>query len=138
MKNVKVSDVKRKWHLVDASNKSLGRVATQVVQFLIGKNKAIYTPYMDTGDNVVVVNAKRALLTGKKEKQKKYYRHSGYPGGLKTKTASQVRNEKPEHLMKHAIVGMMPKTKLGREMIKKLYIFQDSEHPYESKFNDPN
>lgn len=134
IKNVKVHDIKRNWHLVDAKDKVLGRIATSVALHLMGKNKSYYTPYMDTGDYVVIVNANNIRLTGKKEVQKKYYRHSGYPGGLYTKTAAQVRSAKPNDLVRHAIVGMLPKTRLGKQMLKKLYIYEGNQHPYQDKF----
>lgn len=136
MKNIKISDVKREWHLIDAKDKVLGRLSSEIASLLMGKHKSIYTPYLDSGDNVVVINAGKIILTGKKENQKKYYRHSGYPGGLRAKTAFQVRQEKPEDLIRHAVVGMLPKKALGKIMRKKLYIFAGSEHPYENKFKN--
>lgn len=136
MKNIKISDVKREWHLIDAKDKVLGRLSSQIASLLMGKHKSMYTPYLDSGDNVVVINAGKVILTGKKENQKKYYRHSGYPGALKVKTASQVRQEKPEDLIRHAVVGMLPKKALGKIMRKKLYIFAGSEHSYENKFKN--
>lgn len=136
MKNIKISDVKREWHLIDAKDKILGRLSSEIASLLMGKHKSIYTPYLDSGDNVVVINAGKIILTGKKENQKKYYRHSGYPGALKFKTASQVRQVKPEDLIHHAVVGMLPKKALGKIMRKKLYIFAGSEHPYENKFKN--
>lgn len=134
IKNIKQTDVKREWHLIDAQNKILGRLASDIVQKLTGKNKVYYTPYLDTGDYVVVVNAQRVLLSGKKENQKKYYRHSGYPGGLFAKTASQLRTQKPEEILRHAVVGMLPKTKLAKIMAKKLYVYSQTEHPFGDKF----
>ena len=102
----------------------------------MGKNKSYYTPYLDTGDFVVVTNAQKVALSGKKEKQKKYYHHSQFPGGLKTKTAQQVRENKPEEVIRHSVRGMLPKTKLGKLMLKKLYVFKDDKHPYSDKFKD--
>ena len=136
MKNVKTADIKRNWHLVDAEKKILGRLSTTVAQILMGKNKSYYTPYLDTGDFVVVTNAQKVALSGKKEKQKKYYHHSQFPGGLKTKTAQQVRENKPEEVIRHSVRGMLPKTKLGKLMLKKLYVFKDDKHPYSDKFKD--
>ena len=136
MKNVKTTDIKRSWHLVDAEKKILGRLAVNVAQILMGKNKSYYTPYLDTGDFVVVTNAQKVALSGKKEKQKKYYHHSQFPGGLKVKTAQQVREQKPEEVIKHSVRGMLPKTKLGKLMLKKLYVFKDDKHPYSDKFKD--
>ena len=136
MKNVKTADIKRSWHLVDAEKKILGRFSTEVAQILMGKNKSYYTPYLDTGDFVVVTNAQKVALSGKKEKQKKYYHHSQFPGGLKVKTAQQVREQKPEEVIRHSVRGMLPKTKLGKLMLKKLYVFKDDKHPYSDKFKD--
>ena len=136
MKNVKTADINRSWHLVDAEKKILGRLSTEVAQILMGKNKSYYTPYLDTGDFVVVTNAQKVALSGKKEKQKKYYHHSQFPGGLKTKTAEQVRENKPEEVIRHSVRGMLPKTKLGKLMLKKLYVFKDDKHPYSDKFEN--
>ena len=136
MKNVKTTDIKRSWHLIDAEKKILGRLSVNVAQILMGKNKSYYTPYLDTGDFVVVTNAQKVALSGKKEKQKKYYHHSQFPGGLKVKTAQQVREQKPEEVIRHSVRGMLPKTKLGKLMLKKLYVFKDDKHPYSDKFKD--
>ena len=136
MKNIKPKDIKRNWHLLDAKDQILGRLSTQIAQELMGKNKSIYTPYLDTGDYIVVINAKDVVLTGKKESQKKYYHHSGYPGGLYSKTAAKVREQKPENLLKHAVVGMLPKNKLGRAMVRKLYIYKDANHKHQDKFKN--
>jgi len=136
MKNVKTTDIKRSWHLVNAKDKILGRLSVSVAQILMGKNKSYYTPYLDTGDFVVVTNAQKVALSGKKEKQKKYYHHSQFPGGLKVKTAQQVREQKPEEVIRHSVRGMLPKTKLGKLMLKKLYVFKDEKHPYNDKLKD--
>ena len=136
MKNVKTTDIKRSWHLIDAEKKILGRLSVNVAQILMGKNKSYYTPYLDTGDFVVVTNAQKVALSGKKEKQKKYYHHSQFPGGLKVKTAQQVREQKSEEVIRHSVRGMLPKTKLGKLMLKKLYVFKDDKHPYSDKFKD--
>ena len=136
MKNIKTTDIKRSWHLIDADKKILGRLSVKVAQVLMGKNKSYYTPYLDTGDFVVVTNAQKVALSGKKEKQKKYYHHSQFPGGLKVKTAEQVRENKPEDVIRHSVRGMLPKTKLGKLMLKKLYVFKDDKHPYSDKFKD--
>lgn len=134
MKKIKNEDIIRDWHLIDAKNKIVGRLASEVAQILSGKNKAYYTPHLDTGDYVIVVNAKDAKFSAKKETQKKYFRHSGYPGGLYEKTAGQIRIKQPEILIKHAVTGMLPKTRLGKTMVKKLYIYADETHPYKDKF----
>ena len=136
MENVKTTDIKRSWHLIDAEKKVLGRLSVNVAQILMGKNKSYYTPYLDTGDFVVVTNAQKVALSGKKEKQKKYYHHSQFPGGLKVKTAQQVREQKPEEVIRHSVRGMLPKTKLGKLMLKKLYVFKDDKHPYGDKLKD--
>ena len=136
MKNVKTTDINRSWHLFDAKNEVLGRLSTKIALILMGKNKSYYTPYLDTGDFVVVTNAQKVALSGKKEKQKKYYHHSQFPGGLKVKTAQQVREQKPEEVIRHSVRGMLPKTKLGKLMLKKLYVFKDDKHPYTDKFKD--
>ena len=136
MKNVKTTDINRTWHLFDAKKEVLGRLSTKIALILMGKNKSYYTPYLDTGDYVVVTNAQKVALSGKKEKQKKYYHHSQFPGGLKTKTAQQVRENKPEEVIRHSVRGMLPKTKLGKLMLKKLYVFKDDKHPYSDKFKD--
>ena len=136
MKNVKTTDIERSWYLIDAEKKILGRLSVKVAQILMGKNKSYYTPYLDTGDYVVVTNAQKVALSGKKEKQKKYYHHSQFPGGLKVKTAQQVREQKPEEVIRHSVRGMLPKTKLGKLMLKKLYVFKDDKHPYSDKFKD--
>lgn len=128
--------IDQNWHLVDAKDQVLGRLATNVAHHLMGKNKAYWTPYLDSGDNVVVINAAKVKLTGKKENQKIYWRHSGYPGGLKSKTAATIRAQRPQELIRHAVVGMLPKTKLGRLMLKKLYIYPAGDHPYRDKFKN--
>lgn len=135
MKNIKISQIQRNWHLIDAKSKILGRLASATARILMGKNKSYFTPHLDTGDYVVVINAKDIILTGKKEKQKKYYRHPQYPGGLKERSASQIRAQKSEDLIRHAVSGMLPKTSLGKQMLKKLYIFDGVDHPYKDKFS---
>ena len=136
MKNVKTADIKRIWHLFDAKNEVLGRLSTKIALILMGKNKSYYTPHLDTGDYVVVTNTQKVALSGKKEKQKNYYHHSQFPGGLKVKTAQVVRQSKPDELVRHSVRGMMPKTKLGKLMLKKLYVFKDEKHPYSDKLKD--
>lgn len=136
MKNVRQKDIIRGWHLIDAKDKVLGRISTKVAHLLIGKNKPYYTAHIDCGDHVVIINAKSVYLSGNKEKQKSYYRHSGYPGALKVKTANQIREKNPEELIRHAVVGMLPKNRLARQMVKKLYIYQDATHPYKDKFKN--
>lgn len=123
-------EIKREWFLIDAKDQVLGRLATGIATKLIGKNKASFVPYLDTGDFVVVINADKVKVTGKKSTQKKYVRHSGYPGGLTVETFDKLIVRRPEKIIEHAVWGMMPKTKLGKKMIKKLKVFAGSEHPY--------
>lgn len=131
-------EIARTWHLIDAKNQPLGRLATAVATILMGKNKPNFVPYLDNGDNVVVINAAKVAVTGKKELQKKYIRHSGYPGGLRTETLEQVRKTKPAQIITHAVKGMVPKNKLGRQVIKKLHVFAESDHPFKDKFKEKN
>ena len=126
----KKSDIQETWILLDAKGKTLGRFATQIAKILSGKNKPEYTPNADMGDFVVVVNAKDIHVTGKKEEQKKYYRHSGYPGGIKSKLLGEVLNDSASEVIKSAVKGMLPKSKLGRKMFTKLKVYDDSEHPH--------
>lgn len=131
--SAKASEVRRSWFLCDAEGKVLGRLACEVARRLRGKHKAIYTPHVDTGDFIVVVNAEKILLTGKKVTDKVYYHHSGYPGGIKSRTAGKMRQEKPERLIHLAVKGMLPKNSLGRRMLKKLKIYSGSAHPHEAQ-----
>lgn len=128
--SAKEADIKRKWHLVDANGKTLGRLATAVASVLKGKNKPIYTRHVDTGDFVIVVNADKVHMTGKKLEQKVYYSHSGYPGGLKSITAGTLMKTKPEDVIKKAVEGMLPKTRLGKQMLSKLKIYAGEQHPH--------
>lgn len=134
MKNIREKDIQRNWLLLDAQNQILGRLSTQIAQILMGKNKPYFVPHLDTGDHVVVINARKVLLSGKKETQKKYFTHSTYPGGLKTRLAKDIRRQKPQDLIRHAVIGMLPKTKLGKMMAKKLYVYPDAENPHADKF----
>ena len=131
----KAKEVKRNWHLLDARGQVLGRLASQAAQLLMGKDKPNYVPYLDMGDYVVVVNAREIKVTGKKEKEKLYHRYSGYPGGLKTETLEQLRERKPGEIVRHAVRGMLPRGKLGRKMITKLYIYSGSKHPHGDKID---
>ncbi len=126
----KAADITRKWYVVDAEGLALGRVASQVANILRGKNKPIYTPNVDTGDFVIVINADKVILTGKKLDQKIYYKHSGFVGGLKETKYRKLLAEKPEEAMRHAVVGMLPKGPLGRQMAKKLKIYAGAEHEH--------
>ena len=119
-----------KWHVIDASGKVLGRVATVTVRLLQGKHKAIYTPFIDTGDHVVIINAGSVKLTGRKEEQKLYRRHSGYEGGLREERAVDVRKRQPVRLVEEAVRGMLPKTKMGDAMYRKLKVYAGADHPH--------
>jgi len=119
-----------KWHVIDANGKVLGRIATDAAKLLQGKHKAIYTPYLDTGDHVVILNVAKVKLTGRKEDQKVYHRHSGYPGGLREDRAKVVRAVKPERMMEEAVRGMLPKSKLGDAMFRKLKVYSGDKHPH--------
>ena len=129
----KKGEVQRNWYLVDAKDAVLGRLATKVANCLTGKNKAIFTPNVDTGDFVVVINANKVKLTGRKLDSKMYYRHSGYPGGFKSQTARERLAKFPERIITDAVWGMIPKGRLGRAMIKKLKVYAGPEHPHEAQ-----
>ena len=129
----KEHEVKKNWYVVDASNRTLGRVATQVAMRLRGKHKPIFTPHSDTGDFVVVVNADKVSLTGRKCDQKFYYRHSGYTGGLKQISARKLLAKRPEDMVRFAVRGMLPKNSLGRRQLKKLKIYSGPDHPHQAQ-----
>ena len=131
--SAKKEEVQRKWYLIDAEDKVLGRMASKIAERLRGKHKPIYTPHVDTGDFIIVTNADKVLLTGKKLKQKIYYRHSGYPGGLKSITTEELKQKKPEELIRLVVKGMLPKNRLGRQMIKKLKVHAGAEHPHQAQ-----
>ena len=122
--------VKRKWYVVDAEGKTLGRLAAEVAKVLRGKNKPTFTPHIDTGDNVIVVNAEKVAVTGRKLDQKLYSAHSEYVGGFKSTTLREMMEKKPEDVIKHAVQGMLPKGPLGNEMITKLHVYAGAEHPH--------
>ena len=126
----KAQEIERKWYVVDADGMVLGRLASQVANILRGKHKPIYTPHVDTGDHVIIINASKVVLTGKKLDQKYYYRHSGFPGGLKEIKYRHLMNDKPEFAVEKAIVGMLPKGPLGRQMAKKLRVYAGAEHEH--------
>jgi large subunit ribosomal protein L13 len=128
--SAKPAEVERKWYVVDASECILGRLASFVASRLRGKHKPIYTPHVDTGDHIIVINANKVALTGKKWNEKFYYRHSGYVGGLKSMTAKQLLQKRPEDLVFHAVKGMLPKNRLGRNLLKKLKVYAGPEHPH--------
>ena len=129
----KDTEVERKWHLIDADGLVVGRLATKVADILRGKNKAIYTPHTDTGDFVVIINAKKVRFTGNKLEQKKYYHHTGYPGGIKMATAKDLMNETPEKIIISAVRGMLPKNRLARKQLSKLKVYSGPEHPHKAQ-----
>lgn len=129
----KEQDVNKQWYLVDAENKVLGRLATQIAMRLRGKHKAIFTPHADTGDFVVVINADKVMMTGRKWRKKTYYHYTGYVGGLKQLSARQLREKKPAEILVHAVKGMLPKNSLGRRQLKKLKVYAGPTHPHEAQ-----
>jgi len=131
--SVKASEIQRDWHLVDATDQVLGKLATEVAKLLMGKHKPIFSRHMDTGDNVVVINASKIKVTGNKEKQKLYYRHSGYPGGLKSVSLEKMMQEHPERVIEFAVKGMIPHNRLGDQIIKKLRVYAGPEHPHQAQ-----
>lgn len=128
--SMKESEIDKKWYLVDAEGKVLGRMATQIATILRGKNKPSFTPHLDMGDNVIVINAEKVVLTGSKSEDKEYFRHSQYPGGIKMVNIKKIREQKPEYIIEHAVKGMLPKGRLGRHVIKNLKVYVGSEHPH--------
>lgn len=135
--NATPSDIERDWYVVDASGEVVGRLASRIARILRGKHKPTYTPHMDTGDHVIVVNAEQARFTGKKEQQKSYFEYSGYPGGDHTQTPEEVREQKPEYMIEQAVEGMLPSGPLGRDMFKKLKVYAGPDHPHEAQQPDP-
>jgi len=131
--STKAKDVEHQWHIVDASGKTLGRLASQIASLLMGKHKPTYVPYLDTGDYVIVLNAAKVRVTGKKAKQKTYYRHSGYPGGLRAVTFEEMLATHPTRVIEHAVKGMLPHNRLGRAMFKKLKVYADDSHPHQAQ-----
>lgn len=129
----KNEDLDKKWYVVDATGKTLGRLASQVASILRGKHKPTYTPHVDTGDFVIVVNADKVHLTGRKLQNKIYYRHTGYPGGLRTRTAREMLATRPERMIEQAVWGMLPHNRLGRKQIRKLKVYRDHVHPHEAQ-----
>ena len=130
---IRTEDADRKWYLVDAKDKVLGRLATEIAKVLRGKNKAIFTPNTDTGDFVIVVNAEKVRVTGKRESLKRYVRHSGYPGGQKETSFQEMMAKKPEFVINSAVKGMLPKNRLGRKLIKKLKVYKGENHPHQAQ-----
>jgi large subunit ribosomal protein L13 len=133
-KSTKLKDIQRKWHLVDVGGKILGREASKIAQLLMGKSKPNFVRNLDVGDYVVVINSKKIKVTGNKENLKKYFRHSGYPGGFKAETFSNLLQRKPQEIIKHAVSGMLPQNRLKKSMLKRLYVFPDNQHTFLDKF----
>lgn len=129
----KAKDIEREWWVIDATDKALGRIATQIAKLLMGKHKPIYAPHIDTGDYVVVINAAKVKVTGEKAEQKVYYRHSGYPGGLKSQRFEELFGKDPGRVIELAVKGMLPHNRLGRTMLKKLKIYPGNEHPHQAQ-----
>jgi len=130
---IRTEDADRKWYIVDAKDQVLGRMATEIAKIIRGKNKAIFTPNMDTGDFVVVVNADKVRVTGKRENLKQYIRHSGYPGGQKVTSFKEMMKKKPEFVVESAVKGMLPKNRLGRKLIRKLKVYSGEDHPHKAQ-----
>lgn len=131
--SAKPDDIKRQWHVIDAKEQPIGRLSTQIATLLQGKHKPTYTPHMNDGDGVIVINAKEVKATGKKEQDKVYYRHTGYPGGIKGRTLSEMREAFPERIIELAVKGMLPKGPLGRAMYRNLRVYAGAEHPHQSQ-----
>ena len=129
----KPGEIERKWYIIDAAGKTLGKLSTETATILRGKHKPTYTPNVDCGDNVIVINASEVVLTGNKLDQKIYYTHSRFVGGLKSKTYRELLDKNPELAVEHAVRGMLPKTRLGRQMFKKLNVYRGSEHPHQAQ-----
>ena len=132
--STKTGDIKREWHLLDIKEKTLGREATKIAMLLMGKGKPYFVRNLDCGDYVVIINAKEVKVTGKKESLKSYYRHSGYPGGFKAEKLSDLRQRKPEEIIRGAVKGMLPQNRLRDKMLKRLFVFAGEEHTYKDKF----
>jgi len=130
-------DIQKQWHVIDAEGQILGRLASRAARILPGKDKPIYTPFLDTGDHVIVINAEKVKLTGKKLTDKMYRYHTGYPGGLKETTAGMLLSKEPGKLVREAVIGMLPKTKLGRAMRKKLKVYAGPQHPHQAQLPTP-
>lgn len=129
----KKETVERKWYVIDADGKPLGRIASLAASYLRGKNKPTYTPHIDCGDNIIIINAKKVLLTGNKEEKKMYYNHSMYQGGLRERTAKEMRERYPIEMMERAVKGMLPHNRLGRQMYTKLHVYEGPEHKHEAQ-----
>lgn len=129
----KKGDIEPRWFIIDADGMVLGRLSSAVASIIAGKNKPTYTPFLDTGDHVIILNAEKIVLTGRKETQKMYRHHSGYPGGLRESAARFVRVDKPESMIERAVAGMLPKNRIGRKMLKKLKVYRGTQHPHQAQ-----
>ncbi|MDP2649559.1 MAG: 50S ribosomal protein L13 [bacterium] len=136
--STKISDIKRKWHLIDLKEQTLGRISSKIAELLMGKSKSYFVRNLDCGDFVVAINVKDIKVTGKKEEKKKYYRYSGYPGGLKIRTLADFRKLNPEEIIRHAVKGMLPQNRLRDRMLTRLFVFKDENHTYNDKFKINN
>ncbi len=134
--SIKTKEIDRHWYLLDATNQVLGRLATRIAQLLMGKHKPIFTRHLDTGDYVVVINASKISVTGDKLKQKNYYWHSGYPGGLKVRNLEELLQSQPQKVIEHAVKGMLPRNRLGTKMMKKLRVYAGEEHPHQAQITN--
>ena len=131
--SLKKNEIERKWYIIDAANKPLGRVATEAAKLLRGKHKPTFTPNIDTGDHVIILNVKDVILTGNKLNNKIYYNHSGYTGGLRERTAKEMRENYPVEMVERAVKGMLPKGRLGRQMYKKLFVYEGTDHKHQAQ-----
>ena len=136
-RSVKATQIERAWFVIDAEQAVVGRLASQIASILRGKHRPYFTPHVDTGDYVIVVNAEKVRFTGNKEEDKLYYRYSGYPGGLKSRRARDMRQRRPEHIVRHAVKGMLPKGRLGRSMLSKLKVYAGADHPHAAQQPEP-
>jgi large subunit ribosomal protein L13 len=135
--SMKASEIVKKWYIIDAEGKILGRLASEVARILRGKNKPAFTPYLDMGDNVIIINAEKIVLTGAKPDDKEYFRHSQYPGGIKFVNIKKIRKEKPEFIIEHAVRLMLPKSRLGRKIFGNLKVYTGTKHPHQAQQPEP-
>lgn len=134
---MKASEIDKKWYIIDADGKILGRLASEIAKILRGKNKPTFTPHMDMGDNVIVINAEKIVLTGSKADDKEYFRHSQYPGGIKFVNIKKIKKERPEYVIEHAVKLMLPKSRLGRKIFGNLKVYTGAEHPHQAQKPEP-
>ncbi|OHD63766.1 MAG: 50S ribosomal protein L13 [Spirochaetes bacterium RBG_13_51_14] len=135
--SLKASDINKKWYLVDADGKVLGRLASEVAKILRGKHKPEFTPHLDMGDNVIIINAEKVVLTGSKSEDKEYFRHSQYPGGIKFVNIMKIRKDRPEFIIEHAVRRMLPKSRLGRKIFGNMKVYAGAEHPHQAQKPEP-